>query len=250
MPSALDTVLHDFHDFIAKFCRLDIFHSLMVSVLQISNAIKKEQLSLQLRDWIENILAASKAAKSIYSKDLHTFHGLLSKVVGEMSMIDDEGHLRDRLKGLSSWMVGIQVDIETIRTDNNLVDYVKELEELRDKFADLNELSKKVGSRNEQLTRSEEELSRALDAERKKAEKVARQNDRISKTYEEIKAKYALLFEKYNELLVQKEQSGADSAIQNKSATKEKKPPTHIWFDFDKARERYEDMLDDMQKVS
>ena len=193
----------DFQEFIHKICSLDIFHSLMLSILQISNKVKKENLSLQMRDWIDEMLLTAKLAKRLFSTDLSTFHRLLSKVITEMSdLTTDPEELTEKVKVLGTWIVGVQVDIETQKTDNKLVDYMKELEDLKDKFSELDEVSKKVGNRNEQLRSSEVELEKSYDQEKRRADKAQRHLDKLTKTFDELKSKYTQLFEKYNQLLI------------------------------------------------
>lgn len=204
MKEALEKSLVDFQEFIHKICSLDIFHSLMLSILQISNKVKKENLSLQMRDWIDEMLAAAKLAKRLFSTDLSTFHKLLSKVISEMSDISEEPEeVTEKIKVLSTWVVGVHVDIENIKTDNKLVDYIKELEELKSKFSELAEVSKKVGDRNEELRKSEGEFGQMYAAEKKRADKAEKKLEKTTKTFEELKAKYGQLYEKFNQSLLE-----------------------------------------------
>lgn len=189
-----------FQEFINKMCSLDVFHSLMLSILQISNKIKKENLSLTFKDWIEELLANCKLAKRLFSSDLSLMHSLLSKVIANMdSHSDDPGLLSQKIKTLCNWVVGVHVDIEHNVTENKLVDYYKELEELKTKFSDLSDISRKVGNRNEQLWETEEELSKALEGEKKRADKTTKKLDKVTKAYDDLKSKYSQLFQKYND---------------------------------------------------
>ena len=201
---SLGQVLVDFQEYVHKISSLDIFHTLMLSVLQISNKVKKENLSPQLRDWIDEILGATKVAKRLFSSDLSNLHKLLSRLVAEVGInTSDPEEARERIRRLSEWVVGVQVDIEKEKSENKLVDYMKELEELKGKFRELDEVTKKVGSRNEQLRRSEEELEQLLEAEKKRADKMSHKAEKTAKAYEELRAKYGQLFEKFNQLTLE-----------------------------------------------
>jgi chromosome segregation ATPase len=200
MPQHLTKSLDSFQQSLHELCTMEPFDSLLVSLLTLNS----QSRSPEAREALDSAMASTKVARRVLGNNLHDMVSKLGRSITQISKSIDENeeNVATTVRELSQWVLAVQVDVEKERSENRLVDYVKELEDLRAKLKELEGISKKASHRNEELWKTEEEMEKAIATERKRADKAVKNLDKVQKTFEELKSKYTKLFELYSQMVV------------------------------------------------
>jgi len=201
----VENSMNKFTRFYSDMMSQDSLNSLLITIAEAETELDSMTghfTKSDARKFLENIFNATRQAKRKVATDLITMHQLLSSaMIAVESSDEDPHHLLKKVKVLNRWMVELQVQIDDRRLNGHLIDYFKNLEELKSEVDKINDSTEDIRQNYLKLAESERRLKRELEAERAKNE---RNEDKVAKAKEtlaDMKDKYEQLFRKHQQLL-------------------------------------------------
>lgn len=206
-PLSVEVALNRFSRFYAEVVNLAAFDQLMMTVGEAEANLAYSGGEMPHRDSkkiLENIFSSVKQTKRLMASDLSSLHHHLTAVMVSLDSSEDDGRsLNNKVKLVNKWLVELQVTMDEKKKLGNLLDYFKELEEIREELVGLSTASEDIKDTFLSLLESNKRMKKELEAEKRKSEKLEDKVGKVKDAFEELKAKYTELFRKY-ELLVER----------------------------------------------
>ena len=206
-PLSVEVALNRFSRFYSEIVNLSAFDQLMMTVGEAEANLAYSRGEMPYKESIkilENIFSSVKQTKRLMASDLSSLHHHLTTVMVSLDSSEDDGKsLNHKVKLVNKWLVELQVTVDEKKRIGDLLDYFKELEEIREELVGLSTASEDIKDTFLGLIESNKRLKKELEAEKRRSEKLEDKAGKIKDAFDDLKEKYTELYRKY-ELLVER----------------------------------------------
>ena len=252
---SIEVALNRFTRYYTDMISMKQFDRLMMTVGEgEASILYNEDMNLgEMRKVLDNIFNSIKHTKRLMSEDIGMLHNYICTLMISLdSTEEDHAGVQQKIRTVNKWLIEMQVNVDEKKKIGDLLDYFKELEEIRAELNVLAVASEDIREWYVNLINNNKKMKKELESERAKNDKLEDKFNKVKFSFDDVKLKYTELYKLYTNLLDRFNRQVGENEEREKDEEKAREKDNKnntvdsnkdIWFDIEKSQKRYEDLL-------